>query len=224
MPAQVGDASPQTPSPLLRCRKGESKKWVEKENLKNETLSEFTAKTNENHQKAVDLPINSGSIRQHVNGKPSMNSTQNQLTKKLLLARRKQKDINEGFTLVELMVVIVIVGILSAVALPNFLNQTKKAAATEAKQQVSSIFKQAHTYVLENGALGDLSTNCSAYAGTLTTISEGAGYSYTCGGNQSAFTVTATGDTSNTNTKGVTVTLTGNCDKGTVASITTTGV
>ena len=121
------------------------------------------------------------------------------------------------------MIVIVIVGILSAIALPNFLNQTKKAAATEAKQQTSSIFKQAHAYVLENGKLGTLSTDCSSYAGTLTSVTDGAGFTYTCGGTQAAFTVTAVGDTSNTNTNGVTVTLTGNCDKGT-SEIKTTGV
>ena len=121
------------------------------------------------------------------------------------------------------MIVIVIVGILSAIALPNFLNQTKKAAATEAKQQTSSIFKQAHAYVLENGKLGALSTDCSDYAGTLTSVTDGAGFEYTCGGTQTAFTVTAVGDTSNTNTNGVTVTLTGNCDNGT-SEIVTTGV
>ena len=152
-----------------------------------------------------------------------MNSTPNLFVKNLLLARQKQKDSSEGFTLVELMIVIVIVGILSAIALPNFLNQTKKAAATEAKQQTASIFKQAHAYVLENGKLGTLSTDCSAYAGTLTSVADGAGFKYTCGGTQAAFTVTAVGDTSNTNTNGVTVTLTGNCDKGT-SEIKTTGV
>ena len=143
--------------------------------------------------------------------------------KNLLLARQNQKDGSEGFPLVELMIVIVIVGILSAIALPNFLNQTKKAAATEAKQQVSSIFKQAHTYVLEKGSLGTVDSDCSDYAGTLTTVAEGAGYSYACAGTQTAFTVTATGDTSNTNTNGVEVKLTGNCDKGT-SEIATTGV
>ena len=139
-------------------------------------------------------------------------------------AKRKENLFNKAFTLVELMVVIVIVGILAGVALPNFLNQTKKAAATEAKQQVSSIFKQTHAYVLENGSIGSIDADCSDYAGTLTTIKEGAGFTYACSGSQTAFKVVATGDTSNTNTNGVVVTLTGDCDKGTVASITTTGV
>jgi len=121
------------------------------------------------------------------------------------------------------MVVIVIVGILSAVALPNFLSQTKKAAATEAKQQASSIFKQTHAFVLENGSLGTVDADCSDYAGTLTTITEGAGFSYACSGTQTAFVVTATGDTNNNNTKGVTVKLTGDSVKGTVTSIATTG-
>ena len=152
-----------------------------------------------------------------------MNRIQTKLIQALANRRQDLHSGSSGFTLVELMIVIVIVGILSAIALPNFLNQTKKAAATEAKQQTSSIFKQAHAYVLENGKLGTLSTNCSAYAGTLTSVADGAGFEYTCGGTQTAFTVTAVGDTSNTNTNGVTVKLTGDCDKGT-SEIVTTGI
>ena len=53
------------------------------------------------------------------------------------------KKANSAFTLVELMVVVVIVGILSAIALPNFLKQTDKAKATEAKQNIASTLKQA---------------------------------------------------------------------------------
>lgn len=47
-----------------------------------------------------------------------------------LLNRKKGRNLLEkGFTLVELMIVIVIVGVLSGVALPNFLGTRNKAAA-----------------------------------------------------------------------------------------------
>ena len=69
-----------------------------------------------------------------------------------LLNRKKGRNLLEkGFTLVELMIVIVIVGILSAVALPNFLSQTSKAKATEAKTQIAATLKQAHALFLETG-------------------------------------------------------------------------
>ena len=47
-----------------------------------------------------------------------------------MLNRKKGRNLLEkGFTLVELMIVIVIVGVLSAVALPNFPAQTTKQKA-----------------------------------------------------------------------------------------------
>ena len=60
-----------------------------------------------------------------------------------LLNRKKGRNLLEkGFTLVELMIVIVIVGVLSAVALPNFLSQTAKAKATECTSKGGAIIGQ----------------------------------------------------------------------------------
>ena len=56
--------------------------------------------------------------------------------------KHKRNILQQGFTLVELMIVIVIVGILSAVALPNFLNQTSKAKATECATKAGAILSQ----------------------------------------------------------------------------------
>jgi type IV pilus assembly protein PilA len=64
----------------------------------------------------------------------------------------KQNALQKGFTLVELMIVIVIVGILSAVALPNFLSQTEKAKGTEAKSKISAFLKQGHAEWQEAGS------------------------------------------------------------------------
>lgn len=60
-----------------------------------------------------------------------------------ILNRKKGRNlIEKGFTLVELMIVIVIVGVLSAVALPNFLNQKDKAEAQALIGSMAAFGKQ----------------------------------------------------------------------------------
>ncbi len=58
----------------------------------------------------------------------------------------------KGFTLVELMVVVAIIGILSAVAIPNFRRYQSKSKMSEAKLALSAI------YMAETSFMGDADT------------------------------------------------------------------
>lgn len=63
--------------------------------------------------------------------------------------RKSTSEAPAGFTLIELLVVTVIVGILSAIALPSFLNQASKAKETESKQYIGSLNRAHQAYFLE---------------------------------------------------------------------------
>ena len=67
-------------------------------------------------------------------------------------AKSRKNLLQKGFTLVELMIVIVIVGVLSGVALPNFINQQNKAKAACADTQVSALSKEQQVYWAEESA------------------------------------------------------------------------
>ena len=65
-----------------------------------------------------------------------------------LLHRALRRE--EGFSMTELMVVLVIIGILTLIALPRFMNMTTKAKTTEAKTMLRTLHALMQAYYFEH--------------------------------------------------------------------------
>jgi len=55
-----------------------------------------------------------------------------------------------GFTLIELMIVVAVIGILAAIAIPNFLRFLAKSKQAEVRSNLSAIYTTETTYFTEN--------------------------------------------------------------------------
>ncbi len=72
----------------------------------------------------------------------------------------------KGFTLIELMIVVAIIGILAAIAIPNFLRFQAKSKQSEAKTNLGGIFTAETAYFGEHNTFGDLDVVSWAPVGT----------------------------------------------------------
>jgi type IV pilus assembly protein PilA len=62
---------------------------------------------------------------------------------------------SKGFTLIELMIVVAIIGILAAIAIPNYLNYQMKAKTSEAKSNLGAITTAETAFAAEHDAYAD---------------------------------------------------------------------
>ena len=125
---------------------------------------------------------------------------------------RFRKQPQKGFTMVELMVVVVIVGVLAAVAVPMYSKYVKNARVSEATGKIGEVVTAAKAWAIENpNAAGNPIWPSGAGGVVDLTQTDQFTYAITGGGggnaSTSALTITATGR-SGLKMAGVTVAVT----------------
>ena len=67
------------------------------------------------------------------------------------LRKRTARHLQRGFSLIEIMVVVVIMGILAALVVPNLMDRPDQARVVAGKQDISAIMQALKLYRLDNG-------------------------------------------------------------------------
>ena len=83
---------------------------------------------------------------------------------------------NKGFTLIELMIVVVIIGILAAIAIPNFINMQARAKEAAVKSNCHTVQLAAEDFAVQNDGVyaSDVGADTTPSGQTITDMLPGA--------------------------------------------------
>ena len=111
-----------------------------------------------------------------------------------------------GFTLIELMIVVAIIGILAAIAYPSYVESVRKANRADAKSTMLQVDSQEERYYTENNVYGSLTT--IGYAASPV-VSQSGKHNITVAVVGATYTITATPVTADPTCGNLTLTNTG---------------
>jgi len=143
----------------------------------------------------------------------------------LKLRQRMARD-ESGFTLVELLVVMLILGLLAAIAIPAFFNQRDKAKDASAKEAVRTAETAIETYSTDhNGSYLGANGSAAALVAIEPTLNDPPANTLTVSSAADHYSVTVTSSTSNKFqiTRDATGQIHLTCDTGTGDGTGTTG-
>lgn len=111
--------------------------------------------------------------------------------------KKYKRSNSKGFTLIELMIVVVIIGVLAAMALPRWWKASERSRQSEAKLILKQIFTNEETYFQANDgywiAAGAASASSpAAFEPIWVEIMDNALYTYEIAGDANSFLATAT--------------------------------
>ena len=118
----------------------------------------------------------------------------------------------KGFTLIEIITVMIIIGLLCAIGIPNYNAMVQQGAVTAAENNLSMIYGAQRNYYFTNGnyCITTSAQPCDSLSNINTALSLNLSdnyYAYSCTGNATTYTCTATNANLTTNAVGINNTI-----------------